>query len=452
MNACESYFISYPAIHHPLADKNLELKLEYISLLEYYRSKICPTSRSVIARFDRFKKDFLSEHAFVNQNIDTSMKAIMKNRFTPFHFLSYRYVFLFDCIYLLSADDFTHIQKIGNLIKSSVNRRYHKKLDFIMVEMASNPSKLTGIQMITPEMIQSLEAVQAFLATQEKNVVFTGTMSAGKSMLINALIGQPLAHTKKAACTATVMEYISSPVYHPKYNVFLREEARRDLLPAQVRKISESRTIPMIVTGYFNARTSQHKLRVIDTPGVNSSRNPTHKDTTREELQRKDHDLLVYVIPVENYGGEDDFNHLRFIKDHARYNKIIFVVNMMDTCDFEDDSVDEILDDIKKHLEKIGFPSPVICPISAKAGLLFKMALSKVELSPNERNELDAYCLKYRNIRYDMSPFSNVTGEDHFCNEGHPIEGLPYDDIYQLYLRTGLPQFESTMLKSIEEA
>ena len=452
MSAFENYFISYPAIQHPLADEKLELKLKYISLLEHFRSKICPTSRSVLARFDRFKRDFLSGNAFVDQDIDTSIKAIVKTRFTPFRFYSYRYVFLFDCIYLLSVDSFTYIQKIGDLMKSSVNRRYYKKLDFVMEKMASNPSELSCIQMITPEMIQSLEAAQDFLATKEKSVVFTATMSAGKSTLINALIGQPLAHTKKATCTAAVMEFSSCPVYHPKYNVLVRDEEKRDLLPAEVRKVSEGGTKPMMVTGFFNARTNHHKLRVIDTPGVNSSRNPTHKDITREELQQRDHDLLVYVIPVENYGGEDDFNHLRFIKDHARYKKIVFVVNMMDTCDFEDDSVEEIMSNIGEHLENIGFPSPVICPLSAKVGLLFKKTLSMAELTPSERNELDTYCMKFQDPNYDMSPFFNVSGEDHFCNEGHPIQGLPYDYIYHLYLRTGLPQFESTLLKSIEEA
>ena len=452
MNAFENYFISYPAIQHPLANEEPELKLKYISLLEHYRSKICPTSRSVLARFDRFKWDFLSGCTFVDQNIDTSIKAITKTRFTPFRFYSYRYVFLFDCIYLLSVDGFTHIQKIGDLMKIDVNRRYHKKLDFVMEKMATNPAELVGIPMITTEMIHSLEASQTFLATQEKTVVFTATMSAGKSTLINALIGQALAHTKKAACTAAVTEFISCPVYHPKYNVFVRDEEKRDLLPAEVQKTSEGGTTPMMITGYFNARTNRHKLRVIDTPGVNSSQNPTHRDITREELQRRDHDLLVYVIPVENYGGEDDFNHLRFVKDHARYDRIVFVVNMMDTCDFEDDSVEEILGNIKEHLEKIGFPSPVICPLSAKVGLLFKKALSKAELTPNERTMLDTYCWKYQDPNYDMSPFYNVKGEDHFCDEGHPIKGLPYDYVYQLYLRTGLPQFESTILKSFEEA
>lgn len=452
MNAFENYFISYPAIKHPLADEKPELKLKYVSLLEFYRLKICPTSRLALARFERFKKDFLSGEDFVDQGIDKSIKEIMKTRFTPFRFFSYRYVFLFDCIYLLTVDGFTHVQKIGNLMKSSVNQRYHKKLDFVMEKMVSNPSELSGIQMITPEMIQSLEAVQAFLATEEKSVVFTATMSAGKSTLINALIGQPLAQTKKAACTAAVMEFSSCPVYHPRYNVFVGDEEKRDLLPDEVRKTSEGGTRPMIVTGYFNSRTSHRKLRVIDTPGVDSSRNPAHKDITRDELKRRDHDLLVYVIRAENYGNESDLKHLRFIKEHAKYKGIIFVVNMMDTCDFEDDSVEEILSNTKDHLEKNGFPSPVVCPLSAKVGLLFKKALSKIQLTQNERSELDAYCMKYQDPNYDLTSCYHVDGEDHFCDAGHPVEGLPYEYIHQLYLRTGLPQFESTILKSLEEA
>ena len=451
MNAFENYFISYPAIKHPLADEKPELKLKYVSLLEFYRLKICPTSRLVLARFERFKKDFLSGENFVDQGIDKSIKEIMKTRFTPFRFFSYRYVFLFDCIYLLTVDGFTHVQKIGNLMKSSVNQRYHKKLDFVMEKMVSNPSELSGIQMITPEMIQTLEAVQAFLATEEKSVVFTATMSAGKSTLINALIGQPLAQTKKAACTAAVMEFSSCPVYHPRYNVFVGDEEKRDLLPEEVRKTSEGGTKPMIVTGYFNSRTSHRKLRVIDTPGVDSSRNPTHRDVTRGELKRRDHDLLVYVIPVGNYGNEDDLNHLQYIKDNARYKRIVFVLNMMDTCDFEDDSVEEILRDIKEHLENNGFQEPIICPLSAKVGLLFKKTLSKAELTANEREELDSFCRSYQDLNYDMSRYYHVAGEDRFPDIGHPIEKLPYDHIYQLYLRTGLPQFESVIMKLTEE-
>lgn len=451
MNVPESYFISYPAIKHPLVSETLALKLKYISLLEYYRTRICPTSVQALSRLNRFKSDFLSGEDVVEQDVNLCIRDIMKTRFAPFHFFSYRYVFLFDCVYLLSIDGFDHVNQISELINTHSNKRYHKKLNFMIERMVANPSELAEIQMITPEMIKSLEATRNFLATEEKTVAFTATMSAGKSTLINALIGQSVAQTKKAACTAAIMEFCSCPVYHPKYNVFIGNEVKRDLMPTEVKEASEGGTKAMTVVGYFNSRVNSHKLRVIDTPGVDFSRNPIHKRITENELKQRNHDLLIYVISVVNYGNEDDFRHLQFIKSKAKYKKIIFAVNMMDTCDFEDDSVGEILTNIKGHLSQIGFPNPIVCPISAKAGFLFKRVLSKSQLSNRERDELDAYCAKYQDINYDMSPYYFVSGVDRLCDEGHLIKGLPYDHIYQLYLRTGLPQFESIILKQIEE-
>lgn len=450
MSEIEDYFISYPAIEHPLADEKLELKLKYIALLEHYRTLICPDSKPALARCQRFIKDFLGQDSFVDQDIALSIKEIMRSRFTPFRFFSYRYVFLFDCIYLLSIDDVSNIEKIGALVKESVNRRYHKKMDFIVEKVKSNPSELSCIRMITPEMIHSLAAVQKYLPTKEKNVVFTATMSAGKSTLINAIIGQALAQTKKAACTAAVMEYISSPIYHPKYNVHGVAKDDCDVLPQEVRSLSEGGSVPIKVVGYFNSGLSQRKVRVIDTPGVNSSRNPEHRTITRGELTSRPHDVLVYVIPVENYGGEDDFLHLQFVREHAKYKKIVFVVNMMDTCDFEDDSVDEILDNIRDHLESIGFDSPLVCPLSAKAALIFKKALSNVELSQNEKNELDAFCRKFEDDHYDLGPFYQFGGTESISSDGTLIDENRSKDIYRLYSRTGMPQFESTILSLFE--
>lgn len=452
MELHEDYFISYPEIKHPLAAESLSLKLKYVSLLEYYRKRICPSDISAQNRLNRFKHDFLSDFSPAEQDIDSATKAIMKTRFTPFHFFSYRYLFLFDCVYLLCIDGFAYVREIREQIKTSVNKRYHTKIDAMLDAMISNPPALSNFSMITSEMIQSLTDSQKFLNTIETSIVFTATMSAGKSTLINALIGQPLAKAKKAACTAAISEFCSCPVFHRKSNVFIDGKEIRDLLPKDICAISANGTKPLTVTSFFNSRTKNQKLRIIDTPGANSAQNPQHKEITRAELSGRSHDLLVYVIPVENYGSEDDLVHLTFIKEKANYKKIIFVVNMIDTCDFEDDSVAEIMNNIREHLEKIGFLNPVLCPLSAKVGLLFKRVLSGTALTAKEKAEFDTYFAKYQNPDYDMSPFYTVTGEDHFCNEWYPIEELSYDQVHQLYLRTGLPQFESTILKSIKEA
>lgn len=445
------FFISYPAITHPLVNEKPELKLKYICLIEHYRKKLCPDDTEVLIRFDRFKADFLANISENNYDTKSAIKEITKTRFTPFRFFSYRYVFLFDCIYLLSIDGFNYATQICDMLKESVHQRYHKKMDFILDKMLSNPSELQGIQMITDEMIKSLIDAQSFIRTTEKKVVFTATMSAGKSTLINALIGQELSFTKKAACTATVMDFYSSPVYHPKYNVFDEQGEKLNLSAPQVRKTSEERKTPLSIAGYFNSEVGKYKIRLIDTPGVNSFLNPAHKQITRDELINNEHDVIVYVIPVENYGSEGDFAHLSFIHKNVKYRKIIFAVNMMDSCDFEDDDIEEIISNISSHLTDIGYTDPIVCPMSAKAGLLFKQALSHSKLSPNEITELKTFVRKYEDEAYDLSPYFSIETTTDFCDEGFPLDNLDYHELQELYVRTGLPQFEAMIINAIKE-
>lgn len=80
------------------------------------------------------------------------------------------------------------------------------------------------------------------------------------------------------------MEFCNSPTYHAKYNVSDSNGVKLNLTAKEVCKISEKRESPLTVTGYFNSKLSTHKLRFIDTPGVNSSLNPIHKQITRDEL------------------------------------------------------------------------------------------------------------------------------------------------------------------------
>ena len=54
------FFVSYPAIKHPLANEKTELKMKYLCLIEYFRMQICPEDVIVQARVERFKKDFLA--------------------------------------------------------------------------------------------------------------------------------------------------------------------------------------------------------------------------------------------------------------------------------------------------------------------------------------------------------------------------------------------------------
>ena len=125
---------------------------------------------------------------------------------------------------------------------------------------------------------------------------------------------------------------------------------------------------------------------------------------------------------------------------------------MMDTCDFEDDSVSEIIDDISTHLTDIGFEEPIVCPVSAKAGLLFKQALTGVDLSENDTKALMAYYNKYACPEYDLRTCYTAQVEN-------PIQVSTYKythimsehQLYEALMSTGLPQLEQCIIDTFKE-
>ena len=78
-------------------------------------------------------------------------------------------------------------------------------------KMYSDDYMLIERKTITPEMLKSWKDARNYLTSNKRKITFTATMSAGKSTLINALIGQTLSFSKKSACTSTVLKFLTSP-------------------------------------------------------------------------------------------------------------------------------------------------------------------------------------------------------------------------------------------------
>ena len=353
---------------------------------------------------------------------------------------------------LLASDDRLIGENICTALKASVHKRYHKRMDLMVEQIYNNESEFAAKNLITSEMLQAWGNIRLFQKTKNRNILFTATMSAGKSTLINSLVGQELAYAKKAACTSTVMEFLSAPVVHPCFNVLSDNQLYLNLEANKVRELTKGREKPCKVVGYFKSQLCRNKFTLIDTPGVNSSQSPAHKQIARAELLKNDADAIVYVIPVETYGSEDDYFHLQFIKQKVEYKKIFFIVNMMDTCDLEDDTVQEIIDNIVEHLSSIGFENPVVCPISAKAGLLLKRALTGYSLSENDEKACRVFISRFLNTELDLSKYFPEVREFEFDHDSEiKLQGIDNEKLKRAYIHTGLPGFERLLLEITED-
>ena len=291
--------------------------------------------------------------------------------------------------------------------------------------------------LITDEMVKSWEIIKKYYASKEKKVVFTATMSAGKSTLINAIIGRELSPAKKSACTSSIIEFCSLPLKRDTYYIYCDDnEMQGD--EKFVQNYLKANRNSLEIYGYFDSELSETQIRFVDTPGINSSRNPEHKKITREALKSCKDAIIVYVIPVENYGSEDDYIHLNYIKKNVEYSDIIFVVNMIDTCDFEDDSLPQIMKDIKEHLVSIGFEDPRVYPISAKAGLELKHLSRGYVMTQNERVSAEVFSKKFVKDEYRLIDYYPQlrNGEETTESERRDLNN------------TGLMMFEKLLLKN----
>lgn len=446
------HIILYPEIEHPIINVKSRLKQQYLTLLEHFMYELERDDEVTKVRFDVFKKFLLGSQPYVRQNFSESILEIFRMRYRYPRFYNYQNIFMFDCIYLLQIDDFESLNNIGLLAKNFIDTKHHGMIDFITDKIVSSPKDLLGKNFINRDMVDCLENIRAFRVLNEKTIVFTATMSAGKSTLINALIGNNLSFTKNAACTSTILEFCSSPVYNSEYCTSIDDRKISWLYSKDVRKVTKDRKQHLIINSYFNSQLSSRKIRVIDTPGINSAVHSTHKEITLDRLRScSADDVIVYVISVDNYGAIGDINHLQFIKNNVKFKKIIFVINMVDNCNPEDDSISEIIEDVRSDLVKIGYANPLVYPISAKAGLLFKKALINVALTNNEEYELANYIKKYKDGYYNLSGFYDVICADTIPRNGLSLKERKSYELNQLYLRTGLPQFEKVLDNIIEE-
>jgi GTPase Era involved in 16S rRNA processing len=456
MNTLEGYDICYPQIQHPLISEKEDLKKKYISLLKFYADKFCPDDQIVLYRLKAFYiallgKNDLSDVFLPDEQVTKLTGVIMKTRFTPFRLFSYRYLFLYDCLFILAINDEVLGEKICDELKKTVNSRYHNTLDSMKQKMYLCESDFASRKLITHEMITEWNRARAYINSHNRNITFTATMSAGKSTLINAIIGKELSYAKKAACTATIMKFITSPTKGTYCNIFYNEQVMQLQAESDVREFTKGREIPCNINSFFLSPLTSQRVTLVDTPGVNSSQNPQHKKIARTELTSSSTDILVYVIPVENYGSEGDYAHLSFIKNKVNYNRIVFVVNMMDSCDFEDDSVSEIVTNIKEHLTDIGFQEPVVCPISAKAGMLIKQALYGSVLSTNDKKACATYVEMFQDKELELSVLYPAVEKISSKNDTTWLSAN-FDNIWSAYINTGLPGFETLILNLTKEA
>ena len=264
-------------------------------------------------------------------------------------------------------------------------------------------------------------------------------MSAGKSTLLNAIIGKKVNRTQNDSCTAKI-HYLINKAYEDKLDYEWDYELNLDADYQTLMDDNESNESPEISVGTrFRSPIQQAKNRIyfIDTPGVNSSQDEVHRKITEDAVVKADSDILLYLMNGENIGTEDDLKHLQFIKENYNNGPILFVVNKLDRFR-KSDSVTDTLQKVTEDLKQIGFENPWVVPISSYAGYLAKMKIYGEEMNEDEGDEFESLSRKLSRDEYQFDKYYPEDAQKKVTVD-ESIEG------YSLLKHSGVLQLETIL-------
>ncbi|MBP7912320.1 MAG: dynamin family protein [Streptococcus sp.] len=252
--------------------------------------------------------------------------------------------------------------------------------------------------------LRDIEIVSAFehAKSSDFEVCVVATMSAGKSTLINAMLGTKLMPSKQEACTAIItrIKDCSSDTVPFKAEVYNHEdrlaETHENLTYPIMERLNSDESVSVInVAGNIPFVSSEDvSLILIDTPGPNNSRDKRHKKVQSELLGKSSKALILYIMTGE-FGTDDDNALLSRVAESMSVggkqskDRFIFVVNKLDERKPEDGDTDQTLDKVRSYLKTHGVSNPNLFPASALPALNIRLINSGAEVDEETRDDTE---------------------------------------------------------------
>ena len=430
--------------NHPLRNEKTKFRVNYINALEYFNDKYSKKGMNAEHILDKYRKNLIvrSKKYIEDYNYKKGIKKVCSFRFKGFKLFTYRFLFVYDCLFINAFHDPELGKEIVDEFKTMFSSRYHAALEELYKVLYNGKSADREFKLAENQMKVWFEN-KRFFDHPVNNIIVTATMSAGKSTLINAISGKKLARTKNEACTDTANFYFNKAF---EDNLIVKRNSNLEFkYETEYRDEDEYADI----CTYMNLTVkSQGRLCLIDTPGINSSLNKDHAEATQNAFNSINYEKIIYVINATNIGAEDDIKYMKKIRQLMGNKSIIFVLNKIDTFRPGEDDIEDSINALKSDLTKIGFQDPVICPTSAYAAGVFKKLLKSEKLSEEEELDCSMLLRKFSRDKYDLSKFYTVNSDiDYFTNDNVSFEDYDFNQIKDCLYKTGIANLEKLIIK-----
>jgi small GTP-binding protein len=218
--------------------------------------------------------------------------------------------------------------------------------------------------------LSDLEAETEDLATFESSIqqldelfllVVVGEFNAGKSVFINALIGESILEEGVTPTT----QRICLLKYGEK--VELQENGLIDVITAPVELLRE--------------------INIVDTPGTNAIKRE-HEAITRDFVPRSD--MVLFVTSADRPYTESERIFLESIRDWGK--KIVVVINKIDILESEDER-ERVVEFVSDNLRSLLKVKPEMFPVSSRQALRSKVGGDAIPSHASRFEELERFIL-----------------------------------------------------------
>lgn len=393
--------------NHPIINEQDDYKIRYINVLEYFVEKYSSDDLWANQSLSLYKITLLknvSAYRYDKFNLKHDSKSVIVTKLRSFKLFSYRYCLIIDIAFICAFNNKEKCESIFGELSSIYHKCYQKRIRQVFESLYDSSITIERIEQVQ-YLKRCWDLNRSFLKTAPIKVMVTANMSAGKSTLLNALIGEKINKTQNDACTAKIHYIVNKPYedgFCYKFDGNLNLKADNLLLMED--SVNNSNSEIIVGASFKTINNIIKRIWLIDTPGVNSSQDRSHREVALNAICNIKPDLLIYLLNGENIGTDDDRRHLLYILEKYK-GEILFVVNKLDKFRSKEDSISKTIDDAISDLTNMGFKEPKVVPISAYAAYLSKKAIFSNNLNEYEQDEFDVMSRKMNKDEYQLERF-----------------------------------------------
>lgn len=225
----------------------------------------------------------------------------------------------------------------------------------------------------------------------EFSIAVVGEFSAGKSTLLNALMGEKIlpSFTDETTATVNFLRHKNHAIEGESGEVFYNDGTSKKIYSADLATVSKyvctnsdvdvAKEVDHLDL-FLDSKFLEGNVTLVDTPGLNGIAEG-HKEITMEQIERSS--AGIFMFNANKPGSRSDFDFLTELRKNVDSSSIILLLNMIDTIkESEGETVDTVIQKLKENYKKI-YPDvktiPEIWPVAAYPALIARSELDNYD-------------------------------------------------------------------------